>query len=78
MLKVSLIVQGYIGDTTECGNGYVCKYKVGNNIGIEGCDTIRVKYFIPIHVTLLISAINLDTRTTLKVTSENQCFKAAR
>ena len=40
MLKVSLIVQGYIGDTTECGNGYVCKYKVGNNIGIEGCDTI--------------------------------------
>jgi hypothetical protein len=38
---------------------------VGINADIEGCDTIRVRDLLPLHIFLLIPGLTRDTRTTL-------------
>ena len=41
---------------------YMCKYQVGIDPCIEGCDTSQVGYWIPVHVPLLIPWLKSDTQ----------------
>lgn len=54
-----------------------CKYQLGINIGIEGCDTIRLGIYTW-HIPLLISEFNADTYTTLVRILAGECTKLER